>query len=173
MNEAINPSSPKFSLKSMYIYHEINQIFKLLIVRTLFFLIDNLSIELYIGFWELLIYFSSVTPPLHLRCKSALPPFCLRSWTKGEIGEKWDLQGRKKWVDCPLLEQSTLCTLIESFFGKETICSQNTMHIYQKIIKASVFWIFYYANPFSNSTNMLYDTTFGNMWRICLKAFSK
>jgi len=79
MNEAINPSSPKFSLKSMYIYHGINLIFKILIVRTLSFLIENLSIELYIDFWELLIYFTSVIPSLHLRCKSVPNPLFLRS----------------------------------------------------------------------------------------------
>ena len=38
----------------MYIYHGINLIFKLLIIRTLFFLIEYLSIELNIYFWELL-----------------------------------------------------------------------------------------------------------------------
>ena len=38
----------------MYIYHGINLIFKLLIIRTLFFLLKIFPCELYIDFWELL-----------------------------------------------------------------------------------------------------------------------
>lgn len=67
MNEAISPSSPKFSLKSMYIYHGINLNLILPINSTLFFLTKQISFcfmslyysccrhfIMYIYFWELL-----------------------------------------------------------------------------------------------------------------------